>query len=107
MLWGRAWCSRPDSHGRVTSSFVDDRLEDFGQAGFVRYVPAEGLIRESPNDEGRMTNEQTRTGRYAELFFFVVGRQEDLAVLVEAACLCVARRQVNQTFDSVGRVRSH
>jgi len=38
------------------------------------------------------------------LFFFVVAGEEDLAALVEVVCLCVARRQVNQTFDGVGRV---
>ena len=43
----------------------------------------------------------------AGLFFFVVAGQEDLAVLVKAVCLCVARRQVNQTFDGVGRRRTH
>jgi hypothetical protein len=43
----------------------------------------------------------------AELFFFVVRGLEDLAVLVETVCLCVARRQVNQTFHGVGRGRTH
>jgi hypothetical protein len=41
------------------------------------------------------------------LFFFAVAGEEDLAVLVEVVCLCVARRQVDQTFDGVGRGRCH
>jgi hypothetical protein len=43
----------------------------------------------------------------AELFFFAVRGQEDPAVKVEAVSLCVARRQVNQTFEGVGRGRCH
>ena len=64
---------------------MDDRLEDFGQAGLVGDVPAEGF-EEGIEELG------------AELFFFVVGGLEDLAVLVEA---------VNQAFDGVGHGRTH
>ena len=50
--------------------FVDDRLEDFGQAGFVGDVPTERL-EEGVEELG------------AELFFFVVRGQKDLAVPFE------------------------
>jgi len=89
---------------------VDDLFEGLGQALLVVHVPAER------GEEGVEELE-------AELFFLVVAGEEDpstscgcatvgtnragLAVLVEVVCLCVARRQVNQTFDGVGRERTH
>jgi len=57
----------------------------FSHACLVGDVPAKGL------EEGI---EELK----AELFFFVVAGEEDLAVLVEA---------VDQTFDGVGRGRAH
>jgi hypothetical protein len=42
-----------------------------------------------------------------ELRLVVAAGKIGVAVLVEVVCLCVARRQVNQTFDGVGRGRSH
>ena len=61
---------------------MDDRLEDFGQAGFVGDVPAE---------RGEEGIEELK----AELLFFVVGREEDSMVLAETvyeAEKCVGRR---------------
>ena len=59
---------------------------------------------------GRLGTEQGPSraiGIGAELLSFVVAGETDPAVLVEAVCLRVARRQVNQPSDGVGRGRSH
>jgi uncharacterized protein with von Willebrand factor type A (vWA) domain len=64
---------------------VDDLLEGLGQTLLVVHVPAE---------RGEEGVEELK----AELFLFVVSRQEDLAVLVEA---------FDQTFDGIGDGRSH
>jgi hypothetical protein len=52
--------------------------------------------RQEGTEESKTASPLTELG--AELFFFVVRGLEDLAVLVEV---------VNQTFDGVGRGRSH
>ena len=69
-----------------------------GQSLFVVHVPAERGeegARESPNVEVRMTNCQTVAVREcsAELLFFVVAGEEDLATKVEA---------VNEAQQGVG-----
>ena len=52
----------------------------------------------SPLSQPSAVKKELRNSSKAELFFFVVAGEEDLAVLVEV---------VNQTFDGVGRGHSH